>query len=113
MIERYQKLSNEEALQMAIKLHESANPEEGMGFGLYGCAELARRSTGKLVIISGENRLEVDQGGTKITSCYPYQGTLVILRFPEQAKVNLEAIFKRESAIMTLDIDDLVGGFGA
>ena len=111
-IGRYKNLSNEEALQMAIKLHESANPDEGMGFGLYGCAELARRSAGKLVIISGGHRLTVDQEGVTTTSCYPYQGTLVILRFPEQAKVNLEAIFQRESAIMTMDIDDLVGGFG-
>lgn len=107
--EKYRNITNEDALKLSIQNSESGHPKGSPGFGLYGCAEMAKQSDGKLMIISGENKLIRSKESVDILSSSGYDGTMVSLRIPKQAAVNLESIFGKDSNIVLESIDDLFG----
>jgi anti-sigma regulatory factor (Ser/Thr protein kinase) len=110
-IGKYKCLSNTEALKIAIQKGETSNPENSMGFGLYGCAELARQSGGHLVIISTGNKLVLDDKGINIYDSYTYNGTIVSLCLSKKMDINLDSIFGKNSFMATEDFDDILGDY--
>lgn len=70
---------------------------------------MAKQSDGKLMIISGENKLIRSKESVDILASSGYDGTMVSLRIPKQAAVNLESIFGEDSNIVLESIDDLFG----
>ena len=45
--DKYKNITNAEALSLAIKESETGDPGGSTGFGLFGCAEIARKAKGK------------------------------------------------------------------
>lgn len=107
--EKYKNITNEDALKLSIQNNESGHPKGSPGFGLYGCAEMAKQSDGRLMIISGENKLILSKEGVEILSSSKYGGTMVSLRIPKEAAINLESIFGKDGNIVLESIDDLFG----
>lgn len=109
--EKYRNITNEQALRLSIQDKESGNPTGSPGFGLYGCSEIVRQSKGRLIIISGTNRLIQEGQDFHMFSCYNLTGTLVSIRIPAKFALDLKGIFSENSLIITEDIDSLFGDF--
>ncbi|MCX5698913.1 MAG: hypothetical protein NTX01_04370 [Candidatus Omnitrophica bacterium] len=106
--EKYKNITNEEALKLSIQDEESGHPAGSPGFGLYGCAEIARQSNGKLIIISGNNKLIVTKDKTEIFPSSNFNGTMVSLTIAREGVINLENIFGKENVMVVESIDDLL-----
>ncbi len=103
--DKYKGINNEEALRLAIQDKESGNPKGSPGFGLYGCAEIVRQTAGRLVIISGASRLVLNGRDLNVSSCYTLRGTLVTIRIPVNAAVDLKRIFGDKNLIVSEELD--------
>lgn len=107
--DKYKKISNEEALELAIQDKESGHPHGSPGFGLFGCAEIAKQSKGAVVIISGNRKLVLSGNGKNVVPCGNFNGTMVLLSIPQKLEINLETIFGKDSNVVLESIDDLFG----
>ena len=108
---KYQNISNKDALELSIREHESGHPKGSPGFGLYGCAEIARETNGKLVIISGTNHLTVNKDTLVIDPYFNFNGTMLSLEASKQANIKLEKILGPQSVTVSENIEDLLGEF--
>lgn len=107
--EKYKNISNEKALELAIQDKESGHPHGSPGFGLFGCAEIARQSKGALVIISGDHKLVLSGDDKNVIPSGNFNGTMVLLSIPQKLVLSLEAIFGKDSNVVLESIDDLFG----
>lgn len=107
--DKYKSITNAEALSLAIKESESGDPGGSTGFGLFGCAEIARKAKGKLIIISGSHKLIVSEQGEKILSSGKFDGTMVLLTLPQRATIQLADILGEDNITVVSDLDDLLG----
>jgi len=111
--DKYKNISNAEALTSAIKESETGDPGGSTGFGLYGCAEIARKAKGKLVIISGTDKLIVSEQGEKLLSSGNFSGTMVLLSIPQKSAIDLAEILGKDNITVVSSLDDLIGGVDA
>lgn len=81
-----------------------------MGFGLFGCCEIAKHSKGELIIISGNNKLTCSGGNIEILPSSKFDGTMVSLSMPRDAIINLESIFGKTSLVLD-SVDSLFEDF--
>lgn len=107
--DKYKNITNEEALKLSIQNNESGHQKGSPGFGLYGCAEMVKQSDGKLIIISGCNKLVLSKEKLDVVSSSKFDGTMVSLRLPKEGTINLENIFGKDSNVVLESIDDLFG----
>lgn len=110
-IEKYKNITNEKALELSILDKESSNPQGSPGFGLFGCAEIAKQSQGGLVILSSSNKLILSEGNLNILSSSNFNGTMVSLRMPKEVKIDLVKILGKDNVFATEPIENLIGDF--
>ncbi|MFH1441000.1 MAG: hypothetical protein ABIH18_03030 [Candidatus Omnitrophota bacterium] len=108
--DKYKNITNAEALSLSIKKSETGDPGGSTGFGLFGCAEIARKAKGKLVIISGVNKLIVSAQGEEVLSSGKFDGTMVLLSIPQKSAIDLADILGKRNISVVLSLDDLIGG---
>jgi len=109
--EEYKNISSEEALKLCVQDGVSGSKDGSPGFGLYGCAEIARKSGGELIIISGDKKILLKEGDVDIISCIKFQGTMVQLKIPSGVDIDLTKVFSKDSLVVSEDIDWLIGNF--
>jgi len=109
---KYRNITNAEALALSIKESETGDPGGSTGFGLFGCAEIARKAKGELVIISGANKLIVSEQGDKLFSSGKFDGTMVLLSLPQKSAVDLADILGKGNITVVSSLDDLIGPGG-
>ncbi|MFC1510158.1 ATP-binding protein [Candidatus Omnitrophota bacterium] len=109
--EKYKDVENEQALRLSIQNTESGHPQGSPGFGLFGCAELAKNTGGDLVVISGGNKLYLSERELELKPCFYYAGTMIKLSIPAQFDLDLTKVFNPNNIIVTEDIDFLTGDF--
>ncbi|MFC1540577.1 hypothetical protein ACFL4J_01015 [Candidatus Margulisiibacteriota bacterium] len=107
----YRNISNAEALALAIKDETSGHPAGSPGFGLYGCAEIARDANGQLTILSGSRKLLLSGKELTVETSPHYQGTMVSLKVPKSASINLKRIFGNKSTIAEESFEDQIGEY--
>lgn len=110
--DKYRNITNAEALSLSIKESETGDPCGSTGFGLFGCAEIARKAKGKLVIISGTDKLIVSEHGEELLSSGKFDGTMVLLTLPQKSAIDLADILGKGSIAVVLSLDDLIGSGG-
>lgn len=107
-LEKYKDITSEQSLLLAIKDGVTSKPGGSMGFGLFGCSEIAKYSNGSLIVISGNNKLMISSAGVNAETCSKFDGTMVSLRMPRDAIVNLKGIFGENSLVLD-SIEDVFG----
>lgn len=108
--EKYRNITNAEALLLSIKESETGDPGGSTGFGLFGCAEIARKAKGKLVIISGSNKLILTEQKEQVLSSGKFDGTMVLLSLPQKSEIDLADILGKGNVTVVSSLDDLIGG---
>lgn len=98
--ERYEDLSDHQALRKAVEQGGTRDPVRNAGYGLTGCARIALSNRGELIVQSGGYRLTVEPGSSRQGDVYRYSrqdasyaGTIVELELRTNRPVDPSKAF--------------------
>lgn len=104
----YDQLDPKESLEYCIK--QEITNGNGMGNGLFHTSEFIKENKGEMIIYSGGNYLQINNGITNIFNGTYWQGTIIYLKIYTDNKVELQNIFGENLPETVENMEDYIDG---
>lgn len=99
-------LQQTNACQLACELGVTSKPKAHSGYGLALACGLMKQSVGSMLVLSGEEGFYINHGNEIVFTVPPWKGTLIILEWPINQPLNINAVYESWPLPEGFELDD-------